>query len=81
MPWILFQRDRERFEREAPEWRVRSVEPMMPFRYLVSGGISMRNLSPAATFPLWRALERGLHPFRDRLAMFAHVVVERRVQG
>jgi SAM-dependent methyltransferase len=78
LPWILFQRDRERFEREAPEWRVRSIDPFMPFRYLVSGGISMRNLSPAATFPLWRGLERALHPFRDSLAMFAHVVVERR---
>ncbi len=78
LPWILFQRDRERFEREMPAWRVRSIEPLMPFRYLVSGGISMRNLVPAATFPLWRGLERVLHPFRDRLAMFAHVVVERR---
>jgi len=78
LPWMLFRRDRESFERAAPEWRIRSVEPFMPFRYLVSGGISMRNLSPAASFPLWRGLERALHPFRDRLAMFVHVVVERR---
>lgn len=78
LPWILFRRDRELFERAAPEWRVRSVEPFMPFRYLISGGISMRDLSPAASFPLWRGLERALHPFRHRLAMFAHVVAERR---
>jgi len=78
LPWILFQRDRERFAREAPAWRVRAIEPIMPFRYLVSGGISMRGLMPAASHPLWRGLERGLAPLRHQLAMFARVVLERR---
>ncbi|MFP5287686.1 MAG: class I SAM-dependent methyltransferase [Thermoanaerobaculia bacterium] len=78
LPWILFVRDRERFEREAPGWRLRKIEPFMPFRYLAAGGISLRGLAPAASFPLWRALERALHPFRNHLAMFAHVVLERR---
>ncbi|MFY9824599.1 MAG: methyltransferase domain-containing protein [Thermoanaerobaculia bacterium] len=78
LPWILFERDRERFEREAPAWRVRSVEPIMPLRYLVSGGISLRSLAPAASYPLWRGLERALSPWSHRLAMFAHVVLERR---
>jgi SAM-dependent methyltransferase len=78
LPWILFQRDRERFEREAPDWRVCSIAPMMPFRYLVSGGVSLRSLTPAATYPLWRGVERALSPFAGRLAMFAHVVLERR---
>ncbi|HYX24549.1 MAG TPA: hypothetical protein VFC23_10395 [Thermoanaerobaculia bacterium] len=77
LPWILFSRDRERFEREHPEWRLRRIEPLMPFRYLVSGGISLRSLMPAWTFPLWRGLERALHPLRHRLAMFALVVLER----
>jgi SAM-dependent methyltransferase len=78
LPWILFQRDRERFEREAPQWRVRSIAPIMPFRYLVSGGVSLRGLAPAATYPLWRGLEQALSPWAGRLAMFAHVVLERR---
>jgi SAM-dependent methyltransferase len=78
LPWILFQRDRERFEREAPDWRVRSIAPMMPFRYLVSGGVSLRGLAPAASYPLWRGLEGALSPVAGRLAMFAHVVLERR---
>jgi SAM-dependent methyltransferase len=78
LPWILFHRDRERFEREAPAWRVRSVQPMMPFRYLVSGGVSLRGLTPAASYPLWKGFERALSPFNGKLAMFAHVVIERR---
>lgn len=78
LPWILFHRDRERFEREVPDWRVRSIEPLMPFRYLVSGGVSLRGLVPAASYPVWRRLERALSPLNGRLAMFAHVVLERR---
>ncbi|HEY2291533.1 MAG TPA: class I SAM-dependent methyltransferase [Thermoanaerobaculia bacterium] len=78
LPWILFQRDRERFEREAPDWRVRAIAPMMPFRYLVSGGVSLRGLTPAASYPLWKGFERALSPFAGHLAMFAHVVLERR---
>ncbi|MBW8877106.1 MAG: methyltransferase domain-containing protein [Acidobacteria bacterium] len=78
LPWILFQRDRERFAREAPEWRVRAIEPLMPLRYLVSGGVSLRGLVPAGTYPLWRGVERALSPWRQRLAMFAHVVLDRR---
>lgn len=78
LPWILFARDRERFEREAAEWTIRSIAPIMPFRYLVSGGISLRSLMPAASHSLWQGLERALDPWRDRLAMFAHVVLERK---
>jgi SAM-dependent methyltransferase len=81
LPWILFVRDRERFAREAPAWRLRSIEPIMPFRYLLSGGVSLRSLAPAASYPLWREIERALSPFSNRLAMFAHVVVERLPAG
>jgi SAM-dependent methyltransferase len=77
LPWILFQRDRERFEREAPEWRIRSIAPVMPFRYLVSGGMSLRNLMPGACYPLWRTLEWGLAPLSGQLAMFARITLER----
>jgi SAM-dependent methyltransferase len=77
LPWILFQRDRDRFERAAPEWRLRSITPIMPFRYLVSGGVSLRTLAPAASYPLWRGLESALSPLSGRLAMFAHIVLDR----
>lgn len=77
LPWIMFVRDRAQFEREFPQWRVVSISPFMPFRYLLSGGVSMRGLAPAGTFGLWRAFERVLHPLNHHLAMFAHIVLER----
>ena len=77
LPWIIFVRDRVQFEREFPEWRVVAVKPFMPFRYLVSGGVSMRSLMPAWTFPWWQRLEHAVAPWSDRLAMFACIVLER----
>jgi len=49
----------------------------MPFRYLVSGGVSSRALAPAFTYAGWRGFERLLTPLMPRLAMFATIVVTR----
>ena len=76
LPWIMFVRDRDRFEREFPEFRILSIRPFMPLRYLLSGGVSVRSLVPASTFGLWRAIENALDSWRDRLGMFAQVRIE-----
>ncbi len=78
LPWIVFERDRDRFEEEFPEWRVREIKLGMPFRYLASGGISMRNLMPGWSYGLWSAFENFLHPIMDKLAMFAFIVLVRK---
>lgn len=78
LPWIMFVRDRAMLEREFPQWRIRWIQPFMPVRYLVSGGIAMRGLAPGWTFPALRALERAGGSFSRRLAMFAQVTLERR---
>ena len=77
LPWILFERDRVRFETEFPEWAIRTIRPQMPFRYLVSGGVSMRSLMPGATFGIWHGLENILQPLMNHMAMFSLVVLER----
>jgi hypothetical protein len=77
LPWILFARDTEQFKLEFPEWQLRTVRPLMPFRYLVSGGVSMRSLMPGWTFGWWRGLEKVTQPWLNTLAMFAEIVLER----
>jgi SAM-dependent methyltransferase len=77
LPWIIFERDRDIFEREFPEWRMRAKRLMMPFRYLLSGGVSQRGLTPAFTFGFWRTVESLLRPAMGHLAMFAEIVLER----
>ena len=75
LPWIVFARDREEFETNWPGLRVIETSPFMPFRYLVSGGLSFRSLQPSWMFPFWKSIESrwvGRH-----MAVFALIVVER----
>jgi SAM-dependent methyltransferase len=78
LPWIMFERDRVVFERDFPGWEVERVTPMMPFVYLLSGGVSLRSLVPGWSFGPIRDLERTLDRWSRSLAMFAHVVLRRR---
>jgi len=77
LPWIVFARDRARFEREFPGLAIEQVHPFLPFRYLVSGGVGMRSLMPGFLHPAWSGLERLLAPAMDRIAMFAFVSLTR----
>ena len=77
LPWIIFARDRRQFEREFPEWKIEFIKPIMPFRYLVSGGISLRGLTPGWSFGLWRQIENTLACWSTELAMFAQIVLRR----
>lgn len=78
LPWIMFVRDRVRFERECPQWNVELVRPGWPLRYLVSGGVSLRSLAPGSARGLLRWLDHRLERRADRWAMFSLVVLRRR---
>lgn len=77
LAWLVFGRDREQFEQVFTELRIDSIVPMMPFRYLLSGGVSHPCIMPGWAFPFWRTLERCCSPLMATLAMFARVVVVR----
>jgi SAM-dependent methyltransferase len=77
IPWMIFERDRAAFVARFPELAIRDVALMMPFAYLVSGGVSLRSLAPGFSYRLLRALERLLAPWNGRLAMFALIELER----
>lgn len=77
LPWIVFERDRSVFAAEFKEWRIESIRPAMPFRYLLSGGVSLRSFMPGWTFTAWRGVERALQPWMNSLAMFATIVLRR----
>jgi SAM-dependent methyltransferase len=77
LPWILFVRDRKDFGSAFPEWRVETIRPMMPLRYLLSGGVSLRSLAPGWAYPVCQGLEWLARPFMRWLAMFAQVTLRR----
>ena len=77
LPWILFSRDHELFRREFPQWQLKCLKPMMPFSYLLAGGLSLRSLAPGSAFAFVRRAENLLEPWMDKVAMFALIVLER----
>ena len=77
LPWIVFERDRKRFDAQHGNWRLRKIRPHTPFRYLLSGGVSMKSLMPGTLFTFWRAMEKLLGPLAKHLAMFATIELVR----
>ncbi|HCF27104.1 MAG TPA: hypothetical protein DEV81_07845 [Cyanobacteria bacterium UBA11049] len=77
IPWIVFCRDRDLFLQEFPELKLCSVRVHTPLRYLVSGGLSVRQLLPSWTYPVIRFLEKLLSPLNQYLGMFMTVELEK----
>lgn len=77
LPWIVFVRDRARLAEEWPDLSVTRLDHWAPFRYLASGGVSMRQLVPTPLYPAVKAAEWATRPLHGQLGMFMRVVVER----
>jgi len=77
LPWKIFYRDRRLFEKEFLKWNIATIQPFMPFSYLLSGGVSLRSFFPERLYGLVRQVEKwsGLE---HRLAMFAYIVLRRK---
>jgi SAM-dependent methyltransferase len=73
LPWLVFERDKAVFETEFPEMKIQVIQPVMPFQYLVSGGVSMRQLMPDWSYPIWCGIEELLTPWINSLAMFTYI--------
>ena len=78
LPWILVERDRAVFERDFPQFEIDTVRPIMPFQYLVSGGVSLRSFAPGYTYPFWRFLDAIFRPWVKDWGMFAFIALHKR---
>jgi SAM-dependent methyltransferase len=77
MAWIVFERDRERFQTEFPSLRLRDRRRHTAFLYLLSGGIWSRGLVPDGTYPFFFGVERLLTPVMPVIACQTTYVVEK----
>ena len=57
IPWIIFYRDKKIFEKEFPYLKIVQLKPHTPFRYLVSGGVSLKQLLPSFTYNIIKGIE------------------------
>ncbi len=77
IPWIIFYRDRQKFEKEFPNLKIKQLVSHTPFRYLISGGISMRQLLPSFMYNFVKIFESILTPLNNYLGMFVSIEIEK----
>lgn len=77
LPWILFFRDRELFARKFPGLKVTFLRFHSSLLYILSGGVSLRQLVPGWGAGLTVAADRALGPLQRFLALFMTIRVER----
>ncbi|WP_434687177.1 class I SAM-dependent methyltransferase [Pseudanabaena minima] len=77
IPHIIFQRDVRQFIYEYPNLKICSISFHTPFRYLISGGLSFRQLLPSFTYPLIVFVEFILTPLNNFLGMFMTIELEK----
>lgn len=78
IPWIIFCRDRERFDKEFPGLEIVNLSFLTPFRYLLSGGVSMRSLLPSLLYNVVKGIEWLLSPLNKYLGMFMRIELKKR---
>lgn len=75
LAWIVFIRDRKIFEKEFPMLKIIKIEAHTPFKYLISGGFSYRQLLPDFFYPATQFLELLLCSLNRYLGIFYTIEV------
>jgi SAM-dependent methyltransferase len=57
LPWIIFERDRQKFDATFPNLKIRSLHKHTYLIYYASGGLSYRSFLPPVLLPLLRLVE------------------------
>jgi hypothetical protein len=78
LSYVVFFRDRERFELKHPQLRVIFHDQLTNYcRYMLSGGLNFRSIVPGSFAPAVRFIEAAISPIRRLLALHHVVVIQR----
>lgn len=80
LTWIVFVRDRRRFDALFPGLELVAMRPHSPLTYWLAGGLRQWSLLPDWAYPASRWLDRTLVRASPDLASFVDVEVRRRPQ-
>jgi SAM-dependent methyltransferase len=77
LPWIVFERDKLIFEQKFPNLKIEPIIFRNPLLYLISGGVSYRQLLPDFMFPLVNKFDNFLPKIFKHLSMFQLIKITR----
>jgi SAM-dependent methyltransferase len=75
LPWIVFERDRQLFSERFPGFTITETKYHTPFRYLLSGGVSFKQLVPGFSFSFFSGLEKLLTGLSKEISMFVTIKI------
>lgn len=76
LPWIVFERDVDSYRSRYPRLQISSIKYHTPLRYLLSGGLSFRQLVPSFSFPLFSVIDQLFSSVSPALSMFATIEIK-----
>lgn len=77
LAWIIFFRDRNVFENMFPELKITKLVPHTSFRYIISGGLSFKQLLPSFTYDLIKGIEDILSPLNKYIGLFVSIELKK----
>jgi len=81
LPWIIFFRDRARFERKFPDLEIVNINIHSPLRYWLAGGLKKWTLLPRAFYPKATRLDQFLIRQWRGFGSFMDVMIRKRSIG
>ena len=75
LPWIVFIRDKDEFQQLFPELVIEEITFHTPLRYLLSGGVSFRQVVPDWSFGFFKKTDRLLTAISSQLSMFMTIKI------
>jgi len=77
LPWIVFERDKEKFQQLYPSLKINFIRYHSPLKYLLSGGVSYRAIVPGFSYPFINGLEKIFVKMTKEFSMFVDVCIEK----
>lgn len=77
LPWIVFERDSTSFQKYFPQLKIETIKYINPLLYLVSGGVSFKQLLPNFLYPVVSLVDKILPKLSKQLSMFMLVRVSK----
>ncbi len=81
LPWIIFTRDSDKFQKLFPTLSHSKPKLHTPFRYILTGGFSYKSFVQGWSFGVISLIEKIFFPFYPVLAMFQTIEVTKTTDG
>ena len=77
LPWIVFERDRTKFESLFPQLNILEISYHTPLRYLISGGVSYKQLAPDFMYGFFSLLDKTSSKTFNQFSMFVTIKIRK----